>query len=535
MSDTVSKHCWLGLVLSLLLLSACTSAAKPPVGQAVLFSLQPAQSRQSLGDTPGANAYLRTLLDDPAMADIRLVDVNPQQVAASTQALVVPMPDGSEVRFELIRVDQSTPGMTGWIGDVPGQRKRRFTGASEVGMDPFSWVSLVREGDRVAGSLHVAGQAYRLLPIGAGKHVLVKVDESRLAPDVVEQATQPSAATRPGTAQASPSAHSTLRVLIVTTQQSRARVPDHRLLVAEALQLANQFMLNSKVDITFELAGFFDADYDETGMGYSEQLADLRLVDRPLGKAVYAQREALGAHLVSMLSSYNNVCGVARLTADKANAYSSFSCIGATLAHELGHNLGATHEWTGVEYPNGAPYMFGFKRTTAPALHTVMRGSHQAIPYFSNPRLQYQGVPIGTVEHEDVARRFNEYRAVVESFYPRSLTVSVYEHTNFEGRSCSFVLVGTSSAYVSRACGEQWRTMISSARILGITPGTRVYFSIPGSTGQENYQSVTYRGDLQIPAFGDNTAMPVGLYRARSGDPVNDKIDVIANWVNWPQ
>jgi len=44
--------------------------------------------------------------------------------------------------------------------------------------------------------------------------------------------------------------------------------------------------------------------------------------------------------------------------------------------------------------------------------------SHNAIPYFSNPRLTYTGFPIGTSSHHDAARRFNERRETVEGFYP---------------------------------------------------------------------------------------------------------------------
>lgn len=533
MSESIWIKGWFGVVLALLL-TACTSPGRQPpatTSDDTLFTLQPAQSRQALASTPGANAYLQTLLNDPATADIRLVDVEPLRVAAGTQSLAVPLPDGSTAHFKLMRIDSSMPGMTGWVGDTPSDRKRRYTSPAEVGMDPLNWIALLREGERVVGSIHVAGQAYRLEPIGAGRHVLVKVDESRLpslAQDTAEDET--AAPKRPaGRAPASP--HSTIRVLIVSNDQSRVRFPNYRLQVAQALLLANQFMINSRVDVTYELAGFYDASYDPTGRTRGQQLADLSFPERALNKAVYPQRDALSADLVSMVTWNTDRCGYATVTATKETGYSLLECFGGVLAHELGHNLGTTHEYQ-EDDPRGPPYMFGYGRTQAPVLHTVMRTSHGAIPYFSNPRLQYQGVPIGTVEHEDVARRFNEYREVVENFYPdpAGLRLTLYEDEYFQGRSCNVVLRHTAALFVANACGDGWAGMVSSVRIHGITPGARVFFTTPRNQGTESYHSTTYRGDLEIPAFASRDPLPLGITRSRSGDTVNDKVDVIATW-----
>lgn len=533
MSNFFCIRCWLGIALALLL-TACASPGQQPPGAApaddALFSLQPVQSRQALAQTPGANAYLQTLLQSPASVDIRLVDVQALRVAANTQTLSVPLPDGSTARFKLMRIDQSMPGMTGWIGDIPSDRKQRFTLPAEVDMDPFNWVSLLREGDKVVGSIHVAGQAYRLEPIGAGKHVLVKVDESRLPSQAGDTVQGPPGGQKAPLGQAPTSSHSTIRVLLVTTDESRAKFPDHRLQVAHAFQLANQFLINSRVDLTYELAGFFDASYNGTGRDRDQQLRDLRYSDRALGKAVYVQRDALGADLVAMLTWNIEGCGYAYVTSTKQTAYSLFECFDGVLAHELGHNLGTTHEWKGVEDDRGPPYMFGYGVTSPRAFHTVMRTSHKAIPYFSNPRLQFDGIPMGTVEHEDVARRFNEYRETVENFYPRTLTVTVYEHSNFEGRSCTLALVGTSGKLVGKACGEGWEGMISSARVHGITPDSQVYFQTPRGRAEERYTSQSYQGDLEIAAFASTDPLPAGVYRARVGDSVNDKIDTVFYW-----
>lgn len=398
----------------LLLLAACASVnQQAPVN---LFELQPALDRQHLRERVGTHPYLGTLLDEPSSEDIRLVDARPFQVTAHTKVLNVPLPDGRHVRFTRLRIDQSQPGRLGWIGDVSSDRKQRHASAAEIDMDPFNWISLLREADRVIGSVHVDGQAYRLESIGAGKHVLVKVDEAAMPGDEVLE--EPTPASAPVSVSATPrAAHSTIRVLVVTTKQSRVKFPNYHMQVAQALQDANQVMLNSRVPITYELAGFHDAEYDETGRTHSQQLADVRSPSTDIGKAVHPVRDAMRADLVAMLSTVTNVCGLATVGSQKSTGFSLFSCMVA-LNHELGHNLGARHFWVPGDEIKDPPYAHGYRHQSAPLFHTIMATSHGAIPYFSNPRLQYQGQAIGTAERFDVARRFDERRTVVEGFYP---------------------------------------------------------------------------------------------------------------------
>ncbi|MNM43411.1 hypothetical protein D3C81_542910 [compost metagenome] len=403
--------------MSTLLISACS----PPDNSMTtvddtLFEIQPVTVPHSLWslEEEGVVPFLKTLLNDPATSLLYVVKVNPALIAADTKRLTIAIPGAAPVRFNRKRVNQEVTGMIGWIGDVASDRKQRFASSSEVDMDPFNWISILRHGDRLVGSIHVGGQSYRLEYIGAGQHVLVKLDESKLAPDgepVVIPTTENHEGKRPQ------SEHSTIRVLFVTTDQSRARYPDYKFQLVQLLQDANQYMINSQVAITYQLAGFYDAQFDEAGRDSAAQLGQIRSTSTELGKAVYVERDALRADLVAMLSTFTEVCGRASLTATKTTAYSVFSCVGATLSHELGHNLGVHHGWEPGDAARNPPYMHGY-RQTMPRFHTLMTTSHGAIPYFSNPRLHYQGAPMGTVEHNDAARRLNERRETVEGFYP---------------------------------------------------------------------------------------------------------------------
>lgn len=416
MTCALWKYCLTASTLALLTAWTPLSLAATSNTDA-LFSLQPAKTRQALGQTPGAAPYLKKLLNDPASEEVRLVDVNPAHVAASSKTLSVPLPEGGSVRFNLIRINNAQAGMTGWIGDVPSDRKQRLPSASEIGMDPFNWVSLIRDGDNVVGDIHVKGQAYRLEPVGGGLHTLVKVDVTKLPPEgePLRVARSPSATQGATTSTSSARRHSTIRLLLVNSKESR-ELPSWTARHIQQIQNANLYMQNSDVAITFEVAGFLDADYsDNTGDSTIDMLKHMQSTSHPLGVAIAAERDRLRADLVNLMvdNSSDNVCGRANLTASKETAMSVTECY-SSIAHEIGHNLGALHGW---EAGREVPYMFGYENPSK-TFHTMMLTSHGAIPYFSNPRLTYEGEPIGTVEREDVARRFNERREAVENFYP---------------------------------------------------------------------------------------------------------------------
>ena len=371
----------------------------------ILFTSKPVLNSKASPPLPGDSSFRKLHPDDRAIKEIRLVDVKFDQVTAKTKSLSIPLPTGHTVHFDLLRTSEVGFDMLGWVG--------RASSTAPAG--PFDWVSLVRYDNGLVGNINVDGQFYRIEPVGAGEHALLTLDPARLPPLAEPVLDHPDAVELLQDAASAESTSSNIRVLFVTTNQSRAAHPAHRAKLALALQDANQYMINSLVPINFELAGYYDAPYDEADKTYSQQLADMKATE-PLGKLIDPHREVHRADLVSMLSTVSSVCGVANLNAQKTRAFSVVSCFGA-LGHELGHNLGAMHKWPEEESWNVPPYAFGY-RHEAPKFHTQMVTSHGAIPYFSNPRVINEGVPVGDPLHGDTARRFNERRTVIENFYP---------------------------------------------------------------------------------------------------------------------
>lgn len=515
-------RCWaVGLmVLGGVVVGGCTSSSHPAMTADTqapqLFELNKKSDLQVLEQAPGIYPYLNTLINDPASEQVQVVTVNASLVTADTQTLSVPLNSDETVAFKLKRADPPAPGMEGWVGDALRNPDQKPRSVSEVDFDPFTWISLVRKGDQLVGSMYVDGQHYRLEYIGAGQHVLIKEDASKLPAETAATSDPDVRSLKAAAGQVPHSAHSTIRVLFSSTNEVRERRPTYRQQLLLALQTANQYMINSQVPVTFEVAGFNDVDYCECGKTGVEQFQDFRTAGRELNTQVLQRRAELYADLVTLYTSWPGTGGEA--------SGAVYTIVGnyPSLGHEYGHNLGATHRWNGN--PN-AGYNHGYEHAD-PKFHTIMVTTAYAIPYFSNPNLFYQGVRIGTFEHHDVARRFNERREEIENFYPPmpAVQVTVFDDINMQGDRCTFDLAEDArTTLIEDACGAAWKTKVWSVRVKNFGLGHTL--RIGNTSAWHTYTSQTYGGSFDIPTLtGFAHDVPVGLVSTPHGGNLSKKI-----------
>lgn len=482
-----------------------------------LFQVEPTPDRDTLQRT--GNAYLNRLLANPAHEQVTLIKMTPALITGQTQDLAVTLPDGETAQFHLRDFTNITAGIDGWVGYKASDWKKKNAPASdtEIDNDPFYYLSVAREGDTLVGSLIVNGQPYRIDNIGAGQHVLIKVDESKLPKEAEPvQAPQEAGVVDSTIGRVPQSAHSTIRVMFLATNQRKAASPNYKLELANALNDANQYMINSRVNITYQLAGYYEGAYDESGRSYSQQLNDIGNA-QPFAAQVLSRREALRADLVSMYSTASAYCGLAYRPASKATAHSVITCV-SSLGHEMGHNLGATHNWEPGDAEGEPPYMYGYRYTGTPRFRTQMAydctsgGSCPRVAYHSNPRLTYQGVALGTAAHHDVARRFNERRETVEGFYPpvyAPITLTLYEYDFYLGRSCTMTLEHVD---LKDTCLQA-----RSARVQGAAPGSSVCIGNAQASNESCYSVETPNNDFRASNLDNPQYLPTSVRHSKYG------------------
>lgn len=144
-----------------------------------------------------------------------------------------------------------------------------------------------------------------------------------------------------------------------------------------------------------------------------------------------------------------------------------------------------------------------------------------AIPYFSNPRLTYQGVPIGTPEHHDVARTLDEHREEIENLYPHQ------PHLDSMLNFMRSVIFSVSSAAYSwcPACICPPCTAVKSMKVSDFTDGSKFCLKSYRLDLSSCYVGA-YAGDFEVADIDKKAALPHGLRREDSGSkPLVGNID----------
>ena len=204
----------------------------------------------------------------------------------------------------------------------------------------------------------------------------------------------------------------TIDVAVVYTRAAREEegsVAAIEALIDLVIAQTNQAFSDSGVRHRLRLVESTEVAYDETG----HSGVDLsRLKDPSDGHMdeVHAMRDRVGADLVSLMVGESDVCGRAYL----AGAF-SLTVRGCAFTHELGHNMGLSHDRYQVHHHEGGvrshpAYGYvnqrGFAEGAPGARQwsTIMSYGTQCddagirchgLPRFSNPRQRYNGDPVG--------------------------------------------------------------------------------------------------------------------------------------------
>jgi hypothetical protein len=198
--------------------------------------------------------------------------------------------------------------------------------------------------------------------------------------------------------------------------------------IEDAVAATNTVLTNSRIPVTIRLVGATLETYRESG----DLGTDLDRLSTPndgfLDDAANL-RGWFGADLVTLFTARGSPAGngletigiglemnTPRAKGNNELAYSvvAQNSAGAgdyTLAHELGHNFGAAHASDDTTDIGARPYSHGYRFTAndGQTYHDVMAyDPGTEIPYFSNPRITYKGVPEGNAASADASRVITE-------------------------------------------------------------------------------------------------------------------------------
>jgi hypothetical protein len=197
----------------------------------------------------------------------------------------------------------------------------------------------------------------------------------------------------------------TITVLIAHTKAAASHYEDiSRDLVALAMEEANQSFRNSGLgNVQLKLVHAYQTDYVESGSHFEHVW---RFADRGDGimDEVHALRDAHGADAAVLIVHDPAGCGLAtRVGADADEAFAAVhhQCAAAmySLAHEIGHIIGARHDraldQSSEPFPYGHGYVHGMQWRTIMSYKDSCNDCPR-LPVWSSPNVRIRGAPAGS-------------------------------------------------------------------------------------------------------------------------------------------
>ncbi|MBI4741770.1 MAG: hypothetical protein HY777_09550 [Betaproteobacteria bacterium] len=448
---------------------------------------------------------------DAQVIRARTVDVNRGLLTAGADGAVVRKKSISLNLFDDVsfvadaeRVETGAQGLT-WVGTLRGIER--------------SQAVFVVTGDVVAGNITTPAGRYHIRFIGNGVHEVQQIDESKFPEEahgeeahgqgVPDVGGQKSASDTPAPdVQADDG--STIDVMVVYSPASRSAAGGTaamQALISLGIAETNQTYQNSGITQRVRLVYSAEVAYTETGKILDALQCITSTTDGCLD-SIHALRNTYGADLVSIWVEDRDYCGIANMMRTVSASFESqgFSAVSRSCAtgyysfgHEMGHNMGASHD-VYVESSN-LPYSyahgFAYPQAASP-WRTVMayNDACQAagkyctrLPYWSNPSVTNGGVAMGNSRADNrltlnnTARTVANFRAAIST---PSCSTSLASASASVGAAASAGTVGVTTGAGcawSAASNAGWITITSGAS--GNGSGT-VAYSVQANTGSSS-------------------------------------------------
>lgn len=408
---------------------------------ATAFGAQAAPLFTSLKAAPAglvADASYRALVTDRATVSVQLIQADASQIDAKRSTLQLGLGDAGTVYLQNgYRNPDGTQVWYGTIGhDFGGIGAIAAKATGEIANDPNNSVLIVRNGDKLTGTIRKNGELYSLQPLRSGGHALVRVDESKMPVDhpaadyakIFRQSQYNGRLLRRQIAGTDANgsiakANAIIRVLVAYTPSAAAASGDIVGKITLAVAETNQGYTNSGVAITMQLAATVATTYTESG-NFTTDLTRFRGTADGYMDSIHTTRNSSAADVGVLIINNSSACGLASgigSTATTAFAAVHYSCATGyySFGHEIGHLQSARHD--PATDPTTTPYAYGHGyRSPTSAWRTIMAyacsNNCPRINYWSNPAKTYGGQAMGTTTVSHNQRVLNNTAATVAAF-----------------------------------------------------------------------------------------------------------------------
>lgn len=368
-------------------------------------------------------------LRGPAVADLRGMSApwvtRGRAVTVHAEAFAFAMPGRDDrITFNLFddvqftgvfkRLEERVFNSYSWFGELEGVEGGQFILVSHKGV--------------VAANIHAPGiGAFQVRYAADGIHVVQEVRRPAEAScgvnDLLQHPGGDIVQFRPRGMDGGES--SIIDIMIVWTEDAQAEagsvvaMETQAVIAVDSVNVAfENSLIDARLRLVFmtPLSGYFEA----VPNSYNTELTRLTVNGDVQLDDVHTMRDEYGADLVAMFISHTaqGVAGLAWVLTDinamdndqrgfSVNHWALSSLPGVSvLAHELGHNFGCVHERENSSFQGAYPYAYGHELEVVEGLedeafHTIMAYDCvdstpcQEAPHFSNPDVEFLGMPTG--------------------------------------------------------------------------------------------------------------------------------------------
>lgn len=335
---------------------------------------------------------------------------------------------------------------------IPGND---FVWLGHLEEEPYSQVVFIVGDGILVGNITLPGASFQVRYAGNGVHAIFEIDQAAFPAEL-----PPVRAPTGDRASVSDSLvveddRASIDLLVVYTAQARTASGGSRRmreLINLAVAETNQSYENSQINQRLNLVHYEEVDYEEES--FPEALSHLSHPTDGVMDNVHGLRDDYAADEVVLLIEDFTACGLAWLMMEVSPDFETYafavvnqSCATGnySFGHELGHNMGAQHDW--YEYLKSAglvpayPYSFGYVNAYA-GWRTVMayddecedRGLACArLPYWSNPDQTLDGEPMGVPEGTSTSCVVGEYEPGCDADNRKTLNATASTVAGFRG------------------------------------------------------------------------------------------------------